>query len=747
MKSFVTINPKGQFTLDGRRWFCNSTIYYGRFPGACGTDWWRDGGWERFERDVDADFAAMATVGLNHAAMFFHNDMFFADGRVKEQGLERLDRIVAAAKAAGMRISLFIGPFIDSPAVYRQITGETWAHDNRFLPSFNPALHRAYVLQMLPFARRYRNEPTVMAYTDRIDRFHKGFDNVTIPFNLKEEWRAHLQGKFGAFGEFVKAMGGADALENHPRDWDEVLLPQESRWNASLRNPLGYEYILWQKQSIGRAQARFDAEIRKAAPKQFVWTPFEGNTNTWAMLDGFSPETKQLQAIWMEYYFFEMTRPSYVQPFEEWVHTREICHRRLSHEIPVVYNTAYLMARFLKLTVQQPVVICHGGWIDSPAYGTETAEHQVAIIDRVNAACLAADADGWHYWNWRDDHASWMAHAQERFEDPTGNWFHGESLGMHDFKGYPRPVVALVTRYARECARRAAADRPVKQSDVLVLSSSPRMYNLFRRLALPTAAAVNGALARLGVEPDYLWSSQNDIEISQSTLNRYRFVVIADNLYERDYRTMPDKLLRYVRQGGVLYFPLDRWDSFRDEHGVPFRSAALTRLSGVDPDGWREWPGWNCACQSWPFPTPASQEANLDIQAFPRLPWGICPAFRHLTPVPEKLQLLGFRSTDDDTFTPVPGLVAGAEVIAVGKFPAGTRPFVYRHRLGKGWVYVNAWTNNVFRDSESRQDYGGWEYDWILDIPLATSGARDVDLTRGPGFWLRNTWGYFWKQM
>ena len=150
-----------------------------------------------------------------------------------------------------------------------------------------------------------------------------------------------------------------------------------------------------------------------------MWTPFEGNTNTWAMLDGFSPETKKLQAIWMEYYFFEMTRPSFVQPFEEWSHTREVVHRRLSHELPVIYNAAYCMCRYLKLSVQQPVVICHGGWENSPAYGTDTREHQAAIIDRVNAACLAADGDGWHYWNWRDDEASWVSHAQDRHENPT----------------------------------------------------------------------------------------------------------------------------------------------------------------------------------------------------------------------------------------------------------------------------------------------------------------------------------------
>ncbi len=747
MNSFVKITPDGQFSLDGKRWMCNSVVYYGRFPGSCGQDWFRDDRWPKNAAELDRDFGNMARVGLNHAAMFFHNDGFFANGKVLAKGMDRMDLIVEAAKKAGVRISIFLSPFIDNEAIYQQITGLEWEYDNRWLPSFNPALHAAYVQQIAPFAERYKNEPTVMAFTDRIDRYHKGFDNVSIPFNLKEEWAEWLRHRYGTFAAFLDAVGGTAALENHPRDFHEVLLPQESIWGGSLKNPMAYDYILMQKSNIGDAQHRFDAAINAIAPNQFIWTPFEGNTNTWAMLDGFTPETKKLQAIWMEYYFFEMTRPSFVQPFEEWVHTREVVHRRLSHEIPVIYNTAYTMARYLKLSVQQPVVICHGGWVDSPAYGTETLEQQVAVIDRVNAACLAADADGWHYWCWRDDEASWMSFKQQRFETPTDYYFAGESLGLNDFDGFPRPALTLVSRYSRECTRRAAQDRPVKQSDVLLLSSSPRMYNLFRRMALPTAAAMSGAFARLGVEPDVLWTAQDDIRISEETLARYTFIAIADNMYERDFSDTPEKLLRYVEHGGTLYFALDRYNSFKDEHGVLHENPALTRLSGVDPNGYTDWPGAHSPCKNWPWPTDASQEPNMDVQAFPRLPWGICPDFRPFTPYPEKNTLLGFRSTDDDTFTVLPGLVQGAEVIAVGKFPAGSRPFFYRHSIGKGTVYVNAWTNNVFRDSESRVDYGGWEFDWMLDIPLAGSGARDVDLTKGASIWLRNTWGYFWKQM
>ena len=115
--------------------------------------------------------------------------------------------------------------------------------------------------------------------------------------------------------------------------------------------------------------------------------------------------------------------------------------------------------------------------------------------------------------------------------------------------------------------------------------------------------------------------------------------------------------------------------------------------------------------------------------------------------MPYRQQLLGFRTADDDRFTVVPGLVHGAEVIAVGKSPRSTMPFIYRHQLGKGMVYVNAWTNNVFRDSAYRHDYGGWEYDFLLALPIETAGITDVDITRGAALWLRNSWGYFWNQM
>jgi hypothetical protein len=127
--------------------------------------------------------------------------------------------------------------------------------------------------------------------------------------------------------------------------------------------------------------------------------------------------------------------------------------------------------------------------------------------------------------------------------------------------------------------------------------------------------------------------------------------------------------------------------------------------------------------------------------------WGICPAFRHRAPQAWRTALLAFRSMDGDTFTVIPGLVENAEVIAVAKFPAGTRPFLYRHRVGKGTVYVNAWTTNIYRDSDGRQDCGGWEYDFFLDLAAATAGVEQMDLTDGAAFWLRNTWGYFWKDM
>ena len=380
-------------------------------------DWFTDESWAINAPVLDRDFGRMAALGLNHAALFLTNAMFFDAGKPVQKGYDRMDQVIATAKKHGIRVTLFCGPFIDNEAEYFRITGRKWEHDNRWLPSFNPALFDAYVTQTRGLAERYRNEPAVLGYGDRIDRFHKGFDNVSIPFNLKEEWAAHLKRKFGSLAELRAACGGK--IEGDPKDFHEVLLPQESKFNGSLQNPLGYEYILWQKKTIGDTQAQWDAAMMKIAPQQVMWTPFEGNTNTWAMIDGFSPETKKLHAIWMEYYYFEVTRVGPVQPFDEWAHTTEIIHRRLSHQLPVIYNSAYMMTRYLKRSVQQPVVICHGVQLGYRCQGAETPEQQAALVDRVNAACLAADGDGWHYWNWTDDWESSEAHKAAQKKTPT----------------------------------------------------------------------------------------------------------------------------------------------------------------------------------------------------------------------------------------------------------------------------------------------------------------------------------------
>lgn len=744
MRDFVRVTDDGQFSLDGKRWFCNSAIYFGHRPGAM-NNWFTPDVWPENSALLERDFAEMANIGINHAALFLGSEMFFDNGKPVQYGYDCLDTVVETGKRNDVRLTLFCGPFIDSPQNYRLITGKEWVYGDQWLPSFNPALFDAYVQQVKPLAERYRDEPMVMGYGDRIDRFYKGFDNVSIPFDLKARWADWLLARYGNFKNLMDAVGGS--LEGNPRDFNEVLLPQESRYNGSLYYPLAFDFILMQKKEIGNAQANWDAEMLKIAPDQVMWTPFEGPTLDWPMLDGFSPERKKLHAIWMEYYHWQAIRPMPVGPFEEWAHTREFVTQRNADQSPNIYNTAYLFTRYVKQSTQRPVVVCHGVRLDAPLTGAETERQQLAVIDRVNAACLAADGDGWHYWCWNDDWQSSLAHRSEQKANPTEMYFQGESMGLYDYDDHPRPVVPLINLYSQELLRRTITHSQPKTSEVLLLSSAAKMYNLYRRLAVPLAAAMSGALNRIGVEADYLWSSQNDTHISQETLNSYKAIAIADNMYGRDYRDMPEKLLCYVEQGGTLYFPLDSYDSFADEHGVAFENAALRTLTGVDPDGYRDWPGAKTPIKNWPFPTDKPHEPNFDTDSFPRLHWGICPEFRHRSPLAQYQQLLGFRSADDDYFTPVPGLVQGAEVIAVAKTYGGSLPFIYRHNIGKGTVYVNTWTNVIYRDSAPRMDYGGWEYDFILALVLESAAVTEIDITRGSALWLRNSWGYYWKDM
>ncbi|MBC7624478.1 MAG: hypothetical protein H7232_13950, partial [Aeromicrobium sp.] len=172
MNSFVTITPEGRFALDGARWFCNSTIYYGHYPGAM-RNWFSDDVWPQNQPRLEHDFARMAQIGLNHAALFLENAMFFDAGRLVQQGFDRLDEVVETARKHDIRLSLFNGQFLDNEAEYSRVTGQKWEHDNKWLPSFNPALFEAYVQQMKPLAERYASNSTVLGYGDRIDRFHK----------------------------------------------------------------------------------------------------------------------------------------------------------------------------------------------------------------------------------------------------------------------------------------------------------------------------------------------------------------------------------------------------------------------------------------------------------------------------------------------------------------------------------------------------------------------------------------------
>ena len=50
-------------------------------------------------------FGRMAQAGLNHAALFLRNEAFFENGTLLEQGFERMDRVVEAARKRADELS------------------------------------------------------------------------------------------------------------------------------------------------------------------------------------------------------------------------------------------------------------------------------------------------------------------------------------------------------------------------------------------------------------------------------------------------------------------------------------------------------------------------------------------------------------------------------------------------------------------------------------------------------------------
>jgi hypothetical protein len=191
IRDFVRVADNGNFELEGRRWYCNSSIYFGHRPGSM-QNWFTDETWGYNEPLLEKDFSDMERIGINHAALFLTNAMFFDNGNPLQKGYDRLDKVVEVAGKHNVRLTLFSGPFIDNEEEFKLITGRDWTYGDHWLPSFNPALFDAYVMQMQPMVERYKNNPIILGYGDRIDRFYKGFDNDGIPFNLKEEWAKWL---------------------------------------------------------------------------------------------------------------------------------------------------------------------------------------------------------------------------------------------------------------------------------------------------------------------------------------------------------------------------------------------------------------------------------------------------------------------------------------------------------------------------------------------------------------------------
>lgn len=95
---FVSVAHNGQFHVGGKRWFCNSVVYFGKYPGTM-RDWLADPWWKRNEPRLEADFDRIGQFGLNHAALFLTSSSFFDRGEPVAQGYDRL-----VAQSDGVRL-------------------------------------------------------------------------------------------------------------------------------------------------------------------------------------------------------------------------------------------------------------------------------------------------------------------------------------------------------------------------------------------------------------------------------------------------------------------------------------------------------------------------------------------------------------------------------------------------------------------------------------------------------------------
>jgi len=709
MADFIKINEQGAFELNNRPFMVHCVVYFGRYPGTCIGEWLSDRYWMKNRDDLEKDFFLMQTLNINSIGLFINSTDLIEEGEPVESRMKRLDQVIRTAAAHNLRVVIFPIPFIDNPLIYRQLTGKEAPKNIDFWhATYSQTVFDAYIHVMSFFAERYNREPFVFGYMDRIDRFVSTYGRRDKVPGLELIWQDWLEKHYKSFSEFLKFH---PKLVEQPKNFSQVKLPQDLPDGFSMADSRAYEYALMQKTLVGETQGKFDRAIKEIAPNQIMWTPFEGVGLMNPILDGYIPTPYVLEAIWAEFYPDTAYRSDYRVYLPELDSSCVLLQPRQFVDIPEYIAQAYLFTRFLKQSSQRPVILCHGLQIRATRPGGPLEYQRKILIDRTNRASLKAGGDGWAYWCWSDDAMSYTATMEESKHHREHWYFNGATMGLIRWNRSLRPETEIIRTWGRQL-QSVAIHHPALAQDTLLLLPEPKMMIEQETLTLQTATSIMGALLRVGTLPQVQWTATTRRTINYEDIRSFRLVVIGDSTYRRDHKVVPEVLLEYVKQGGVLLWPVHSARWIEDEFGHQQPQKALSELAGC-----------------------GKPSEKLDILKRPDhyLQWAIRQAFKNIF---STLQGTYSYTLENEYFTRLSLDAPTTEVIALAKFKEGNSPLFYRHRLGKGTSYVFTWTFNVFRDCGNTLLYGGDKWDWLLMLPLESAGIVP-DLTTDLGVLLR----------
>lgn len=671
----------GDFELGGKPYFLHLATYFGRRPGTCGADWLG----ENFTHNMSFlpdDIERWRDLGMSGVFAFIPAGLCFDERLKPNQGrLDQVSRFFDAMAEGGMKVLAIDGKYIGQDA-WCELQGVS-PLDTPWSPALNEQAEQAKIEATALFRTHFVDRPEIVGWMTKAGRFLGG----RFPEEpTRKAWSKWLQRRFADDFEKARSMLRLDVEES---DWERVRIPCFTPEGMIESDPRSFELSLMQQQLVCESTNRIIRALRPVTPNHLMFADIEGCEFSDGRLTSYIPEQLEADAILHEYYHWEGTRS-----FQMVGGTMpEPVPNKPSVEIIGAIGYVQMLTRRLRCA-GLPVVMTHGVDIGGKKRGVYSEEEQKLIIDRYNRAFVASGGNGVSYWCWTDDELS-KTYTREALgmefdadENAVGKIYQqsGETMGIIRYNGSYRPICDRVRDLSKERVGKPATE---PGNEVCVLMPSPVFCSNYRYRANQTTFGLFNSMARVGINADSRFSSAGEKLLDPALLAQYRMIVLGASTYRRDHLETAEALLRYAQSGGNLFFAPAQADWILDEHLNPVPSPALAELVGAKGAS-------RSICRELRDIRIAGTWAHADA-------WSL--------------------AHDEDAYLFEPALPETAEILAT----ANGKPLLYRHRVGKGSVFVFCWNMDAFMFKGDVIDHYDTGLDWVWKL-----AAKELELRLNP---------------